>query len=100
MAASCAALWINRTGVYRTRDRLARRNVCSWPRERWPRPPLAFNDTERAVLQQILDSERFVDLAPPAIYAMLLDEGRYYGSMRTMYRRLALNGQNGERRNQ
>jgi hypothetical protein len=48
----------------------------------------------------ILDSERFADMAPASIYATLLDEGRYHGSVRTMYRVLAQEGQVGERRRQ
>jgi putative transposase len=34
----------------------------------------------------VLNSERFCDLAPSEIYAILLDEGRYLCSERTMYR--------------
>ena len=34
----------------------------------------------------MLHSERFVDLAPGEVYAMLLDEGRYLCSTSTMYR--------------
>jgi putative transposase len=36
-----------------------------------------------------LHSERFVDSAPAAVWATLLDEGRYLASERTMYRLLA-----------
>jgi putative transposase len=82
------------------RTLLARRHWCTFPRKRRARPPLAFTELERAALLQILDSERFADLAPAAIFAILLDEGRYHGSIRTMYRLLALNGQTGERRKQ
>jgi putative transposase len=48
----------------------------------------------------VLDSERFADTAPAAVYATLLDEGQYYGSVRTMYRLLAAEGQVGDRRQQ
>jgi putative transposase len=37
----------------------------------------------------LLDSERFADVAPATVFATLLDEGRYHGSIRTMYRLLA-----------
>lgn len=47
-----------------------------------------------------LNSERFADTAPAAVHATLLDEGRYLGSVRTMYRVLAANGSTRERRNQ
>jgi putative transposase len=100
IAASCVALSINRAGIYRTRTRLARRYWCTFPRKRRARPPLAFSEEERTVLLLILNSERFADLAPAVVFAILLDEGRYHGSMRTMYRLLALEGQTGERRKQ
>jgi transposase InsO family protein len=48
----------------------------------------------------LLNSERFADVAPAAVYAILLDEGRYHGSIRTMYRLLATRNQGGERRRQ
>jgi putative transposase len=99
-AAACAALSINRSGVYRGRARWARRDVCRFPRPRRPRPPLAFNDAERVALLLILNSERFADLPPTAVFAILLDEGRYHGSIRTMYRLLAAQGLSGERRKQ
>ena len=65
-----------------------------------PVPPLAFCDAERQALKVVLCSERFADCAPPTIYATLLDEGIYMGSVRTMYRLLAGDGQTRERRNQ
>ena len=56
--------------------------------------------TNGPLLLLILNSQRFADLAPAAVFAILLDEGRYHGSIRTMYRLLALEGQTGERRKQ
>jgi hypothetical protein len=100
IVASCAALSINRSGVYRARVRWARRHVCLLPRPRRPRPPLAFSEVERIALLLILNSERFADLPPTAVFAILLDEGRYHGSIRTMYRLLAAQGLSGERRKQ
>ena len=53
--------------------------------------------------QDLLDAvheERFVDRSVPYIYATLLDENRYYGSISTMYRVLHRVGEVGERRNQ
>jgi putative transposase len=61
---------------------------------------LALSEAERQDLLQILDSERFADVAPATVYATLLDEGRYHGSVRTMYRLLAQENQSGERRRQ
>lgn len=65
-----------------------------------PRPPLALDVQENALLLDTLNSERFVDTAPAAVHATLLDEGRYLGSVRTMYRLLAIHGGCRERRNQ
>lgn len=97
ITASCAVLSINRTGIYRTRARLAHRDVRVRRRRR---PPLAFSPSERVALLLILTSERFADLAPAAVFAILLDEGRYHGSIRTMYRLLASENLSGERRQQ
>jgi putative transposase len=100
MARACAALRVNRSGVYRQDAR--RRHLATAPVPTVPRPPapLAFTDSERQALTAILCSERFADCAPPTIYATLLDEGTYVGSVRTMYRRLAADSQTRERRNQ
>jgi putative transposase len=50
---------------------------------------LALSTAEQDYLLGVLDSERFVDTAPATVYATLLDEGHYHGSVRTMYRLLA-----------
>ena len=99
MRGACGAFAVNRGSVYR--DRLRHRATvprCA-PRVR-PRPPLALSEPEQQILLGVLDSERFVDVAPATVFATLLDEGCYYGSTRTMYRLLAAAGQSGERRNQ
>src|SRR6478672_9574837 len=70
------------------------------PRAARPRPPLALDAHENQMLLDTLNSERFVDTAPAAVHATLLDEGRYLGSVRTMYRMLAINGGCRERRDQ
>ncbi len=49
---------------------------------------------------QVLNGERFADMAPAAIYATLLDEGRYLCSESTMYRILRERGEVRERRRQ
>ena len=61
---------------------------------------MALDAQESQALLETLNSERFVDTAPAAVHATLLDEGRYPGSVRTMYRLLAANGGCRERRNQ
>ena len=65
-----------------------------------PRPPLALDTQERQMLLATHNGERFVDTAPAAVHATLLDEGRYLGSVRTMYRLLAAHGGSCERRAQ
>jgi putative transposase len=70
------------------------------PRAARPRPPMALDALESQALLETLNSERFADTAPAAVHATLLDEGRYLGSVRTMYRLLAAGGGCRERRNQ
>ena len=96
VASACATLGINRAGIYRQRAQ-PRHTMPPKPRAR---AALALCATERQVIIEILDSERFVDVAPATIYATLLDEGRYHGSVRTMYRVLKSAQQTGERRRQ
>ena len=96
---ACRAFALNRAFVYR--DRARRRTIG--PRRASPartRPPLALSSAEQELLIGVLDSERFADVAPATVFATLLDEGHYHGSIRTMYRLLAARGQNGERRRQ
>ena len=100
LAPACAALRIPRSTVYRDDARRRRLNVPPVTPSTRPAPPLALSDTERQALRDVLCSERFADCAPPSIYATLLDEGIYLGSVRTMYRLLAADGQARERRNQ
>ena len=70
------------------------------PRAPRPRPPLALDAAEHQRVLDTLNSERFADTAPAAVHAMLLDEGVYLGSVRTMYRVLGAHGASRERRNQ
>jgi putative transposase len=51
-------------------------------------------------LLNLLNSDRFADRAVPQVFAALLDEGRYHGSISTMYRLLRQCGPVRERRNQ
>ena len=63
-------------------------------------PPLKLSEGERNAVFGELMSPRFVDLAPHQVYAILLDEGRYLCSIRTMYRLLDEMAAVGERRQQ
>ncbi len=62
--------------------------------------PRSLSREERSQVLEVLNSERFRDMAPGEVHATLLDEGRYFCSERTMYRILAQNGQTTERRQQ
>jgi putative transposase len=63
-----------------------------------PDPVNKLTDLERLRVLEVLNSDRFVDLAPLQIYAQLLDEGLYLCSVSTMYRVLRENTQVAERR--
>jgi putative transposase len=100
--AACRALGLCRSAPARHRARVHRAALVGphAPRAARPRPPLALDTQENQVLLDTLNSERFADTAPAAVHATLLDEGRYLGSVRTMYRLLARHGGCRERRNQ
>ncbi len=99
LVAACNALNVNRANVYREQVRQRAPLVPPMPAFR-PRPPLAFSDPERQAVLDVLYSERFADAAPATVYATLLDDGIYVGSVRTMYRLLEACGQSRERRRQ
>ena len=96
---ACEAFTLKRGVLYRDRSR-HRRDAAGCASPARPRPPLAFSGAEQSHLLGVLDSARFADMAPASIYATLLDEGLYHGSIRTMYRQLALHREVGERRRQ
>ena len=92
VAAACAALGVARASFYRqlVPNLLSAR----------PSPARTLTQQERATVRDLLNSPRFVDAAPAAIQAILLDEGQYLCSTRTMYRILAQDGATRERRDQ
>lgn len=61
-------------------------------------PANALSSEETAELLDVLRSPRFCDLAPAQVWAMLLDEGTYLGSISTMYRVLRAGREVRERR--
>jgi putative transposase len=61
--------------------------------------PCALTVEERQRVLAVMHEERFVDKAPPEIFAQLLDEGVYLCSVSTMYRILRENAEVRERRN-
>ena len=95
VAPACRALGVARASVYSHRTPpLPRRDAA---RRRSPR---ALAPEERAQVLATLHEDRFVDQAPAAVYASLLEEGRYLCSQRTMYRLLHGAGEVRERRRQ
>ena len=62
--------------------------------------PRALAAAERHAILDMLHSERFTDTAPAEVWATLLDEGTYLGSVSTYYRVLREAGENRERRAQ
>jgi putative transposase len=65
-----------------------------------PTPERALSLEERDSVIEVLHSQRFMDQAPAAVYATLLDEGTFLCSIRTMYRILDQEGEVRERRDQ
>lgn len=90
---ACDALTVSRATLYR------RRQPTLKTTGRNP-PPRALSVVERDQIRQELNSVRFADQSPYQVYAALLDEETYLCSVRTMYRIMAQNNTNRERRNQ
>ena len=65
-----------------------------------PAPANALSEAERQQVLTVLRSEEFCDLAPAQVWARLLDDGIWLCSISTMYRLLAVAGENRERRRQ
>ena len=60
--------------------------------------PRALTEVERKEIKAVLNSDEFVDEAPATVYAKLLDQGIYLGSVSTMYRVLREHDEVGDRR--
>jgi putative transposase len=95
LKSACTALGLNRAALYRRRTRQASTRCDELLR---PPPPLKLSAQERQTVVDLLHSERFVDASPHTIQAILLDEGHYHCSVRTLYRILAEEGELKERR--
>lgn len=81
--------------------RAHRQSPAPPPRERVVTPqPRALSLVERKEIKRVLDSDEFVDEAPATVYAKLLDQGTYLGSVSTMYRVLHEHDEVRERRRQ
>ena len=94
VVAACDTLGVCRATLYRRR----RPRAAEQPARRASHR--ALSDDEVQEVLEVLNSERFANLAPAEVFATLLDEGTYLCSIRTMYRILDANGQIRERRNQ
>ena len=92
MRGACQALGLPRSSYYRSLQ-----TRVDQPR---PKPARSLSPAEQEAVRQILNSERFQDLAPREVYATLLDEGQYLCHWRTMYRILGAHHEVRERRNQ
>ena len=95
--AACRAVGRSRATHYRRH-----RQSPAPPRQRREpaRQPRALTEAEEAEVFAVLYSQRFVDMAPAEIHAVLLDEGVYLCSVSTMYRLLRRRGEVRERRRQ
>jgi putative transposase len=98
--AACAAVGVPQASWYR------RHRQSPAPPRPAPIPhadrvqPRALSEAERQQVLDELHSDRFADLAPAEVWAILLDEGRYLGSQSTFYRLLRKAGESRERRRQ
>ena len=98
IAAACEAVGLPRRSYYRAQAPVAL--AAPSPVRARPPSPRALTADEKAIVRDVLNSERFQDQAPREVYATLLDEAQYLCSWRTMYRILAENQEIRERRDQ
>jgi len=97
---ACDVVGVAQASYYR-RHRLSPSPQRSAPLPHKDRPqPRALSESERSAILSELHSERFVDMAPTEVWATLLDDGRYLGSISTFYRLLRQAGESRERRRQ
>ena len=91
---ACGLLGKSRATLYRKNNP---RPAAPGKREDTPRAPhpAALSEQERAHVLHVLDSDRFADKSPAQAWAILLDDGCYLCSIRSMYRILAAAGQDG-----
>ena len=91
---ACRSLGLSRATIYRSK-------IPRKGRSRRVSEPLSqLSAQERSSVLACLDSERFADCSPVTVYYTLLDEGIKLCSIRTMYRLLAEERENVERRHQ
>jgi putative transposase len=106
--AACAATGRAHASYYRVHSKQSRaqsdtftsttEKVAAPPTRRESAQPRALSAAEREHVLEVLNCERFADMAPAAVHATLLDEGVYLCSESTMYRLLRERNQTGDRR--
>lgn len=96
IVAACSALGMSRATLYRGRRPTP---PPPTPSRKRPPSPRRLTDQERQRILDTLHDAKFADQPPAEVYATLLGEGQYIGSIRTMYRVLAEAGEVRERRN-
>lgn len=94
---ACRLLGLSRASVYRARQP---KMHGPWPARTPGVQPSALDALERERILSVLNSPEFVDKSPAQVWAVLLDRGRYLGSVSTFYRVLRGEGQVHERRAQ
>lgn len=94
--AACEHLGVARVSYYAKTKNYQRKTKITSPKVQ----PRALSAVERKNILRVCNSERFCDQTPASIYATLLDEGIYLGSISSFYRVLREQSQVHERRNQ
>ena len=97
---TCTRRAVSLLGRARATHYRHRRGPLHGPPPPRPAPANSLTESERQHVLTVLHSEDFCDLAPAQIWARLLDDGIWLCSISTMYRLLAVAGENRERRRQ
>jgi len=100
MKRACQALSVPRATWYRRSKRRGLFPAAPTSAQHQRRSARALSEGEQSGVLACLHEERFQDCSPAQVYAALLDEGRFYCSIRTMYRLLETQGESHERRDQ
>ena len=99
MVRACHVLCLNRSTVVARRKRAANDEPARRSR-RDAVQPRSLSEQERAVVTEVLHSEKYCDQPPAAVYQRLLEQKQYLCSVSTMHRILRSEQEAGERRNQ
>ena len=97
---ACQVLGAAQAGYYRRHRHSAAPQRPAPVEHRDRCQPRALSHAERQAILDQLHSARFVDMSPTEVWATLLDDGVYLGSISTFYRLLRQAGETRERRRQ